>query len=260
MKKIILGVKFDNKTKEELIQEYIECVENKKKVITMTPNLDILRLCYKKPSIRKVFNQADYSTVDGVPLLWIAKWLKIKGCIKVSGSDLGIDVLKTLNEKSYSLFLFGGKPSVAEKAKEQININYPNINVVGCLSPEFGYENNEELCKKYIDEINSKKADFVFICTGAPKSEIFFVNHKDLFGPSCYLSIGATIDFIAGNIKRAPKWMSKVGLEWLYRLTKDFRRLFKRYWLDGWFLIKVFFMCLFSKKKIEKMNSEIEKL
>lgn len=255
MKKCILGVKIDVIGKEELLRCYDKDIDQHNKTLTVTSNLDTLRLCYKDKEVRDAYNSGTYSTIDGVPLFWIAKWCKIKDFKeKISGSDLGIDVLKLLNKKKGNLFLFGGKEGVAQKAKEKINEQYPNINVVGTSTPEFGYEKNEELCKKYIEEINASKPDVVFLCTGCPKTEKFFYKHYDLFADAAYFTIGATIDFIAGSVKRAPKWMSKIGLEWLYRLTKDFRRLFKRYWLDGWFLIKIWFVAHFNKKRIKQLN------
>lgn len=258
MKFPFLGIRIDDISKEELLKQYSLDIDQNKKTLTVTSNLDTLRLCYKDKEVREAYNLGTYSTIDGVPLLWIAKWLKLKNLkTKISGSDLGIDVLKLLNEKKGKLFLFGGKEGVAIKAKEKINEQYPNINVVGTSTPEFGYEKNEELCKQYIEEINASKPDVVFLCTGCPKTEKFFAKHYDLFTNAAYFTIGATIDFIAGSVKRAPKWMSKIGLEWLYRLTKDFRRLFKRYWLDGWFLIKIWFVTHFNKKKVDRLNDEL---
>ena len=259
MKRVIFCLKFNTESKEELLEQYVSFINENKKNITITPNLDFLRIAYKNKEVRDVFNKGTICTIDGTPILWIAKWTKVKDCKhKVPGSDLAMDVLKLMNEHHYSLYLFGGKEGVAEKAKEKINENYPNIEVKGTLTPEFGFENNEELCQKYIEQMNAANADVVFLCTGAPKTEKFYIKHEDMFANSTYFSIGATIDFIAGSIKRAPKWMRKIGLEWLYRMFKDFRRLFKRYWLDGWFLVKVWFMTHFKKKKVQKMMVEIE--
>ena len=258
MKKNILHLKFNTESEQELLALYNDAIDKKEKAITVTPNLDFLRLAYKNEKVKEVMNNADYSTVDGKPILWIAKWIKEKDFkYKVSGSDLSMKVLDLLEKRSGSLFLFGGKDGVAEKAKERINKDYPHINVVGALTPTFGYEKDDTLCKQYIEEINKGNANVVFLCTGCPKTEIFFDTYRDLFNNAVYFSVGATIDFIAGNIKRAPVWMSNVGLEWLYRLFSDFRRLFKRYWLDGWFLIKLWFICHFNKKKVKKLMGEL---
>ena len=250
IKKRLLYLDLTPGSKESLLAFYKDDIEKDSKRFTITPNLDFFRLSYKSQELRNVFNEADYSTVDGKPVLRIAKWLKQKGVFtKISGSDLALDVLDLANENGCSLFLFGGKPGVAEKAKDQINQKWPNVNVVGCVSPAFGYEKDHELVQKYILSINEAKANIVFLCTGTPKTEKFFIENKEQFNNALYFSIGATIDFLAGTIKRAPKWMSNIGLEWLFRLFHDFRRLFKRYWLDGWFLIRAWFLCRSKKYK-----------
>nr|MCR5231208.1 WecB/TagA/CpsF family glycosyltransferase [Acholeplasmatales bacterium] len=216
---------------------------------------DGMRVAYKDKEIRDNINKADYVTIDGKPVLWIAKWLKKKQFKhKISGSDLTPEVLKLANEKGYTVAIFGGKNGVADMAKENIEKDYPNVKVVLTLCPKFGFENDEVLMKQYIEELNSSNADIYLMCTGFPKTEKYVFKYYDSFGPGLYLLVGATVDFLAGNIKRAPKWMSNCGLEWLYRLSKDFNRLFKRYWLDFWFLVKIFFICVFNKKKFENMK------
>ena len=254
MQKNILYLKFNTESSEELLDCILNDVKNKQKSVVFTPNLDFFRLSYKNLELRDTLNQATYSTVDGKPVLWMAKWLKIKDFkYKISGSDLSIQVLEKMGKEKLSLFLFGGLNGVSEIAAQKVKEKYPGIKIAGTLEPQMGYVKNDELCHQYIKKINEAKPDVVFLCTGAPRTEQFYMKYKDEFGPACYFSVGATIDFIAGTVKRAPKWMSNIGLEWFYRLTKDFRRLFKRYWLDGWFLIKIWFITHFHKSKINRM-------
>jgi len=236
MKDYITFLKFDDLSPDELLKCYEQDILNNKKVITETPNLDGLRVAYKDCFIRRSINFADYSTIDGTPILWLAKLIHKKQFrYKISGSDLVPMVLELANEKGFTVTLFGGKEGVAEKAKAKIEKNYPNVRVVSTMCPEFGFEKNKEQSLSYIQQINDSKANIILLCTGFPKSERFFFENYDSFGPGLYFNVGATIDFLAGSIKRAPKWMSKIGLEWFYRLFKDFRRLFKRYWLDRCF-------------------------
>ncbi len=258
MKDFITYLMFDNLSKEELLEEFKNNVKEHKKTFTLTPNLDFLRLSYKDSFFRRIINDADYSLIDGKPIIWLAKLTHKKKIFKykISGSDFSTDLLNIANENYFSIILFGGKEGIAEKAKEKIMEKYPNIDVRLAICPDFGYENDNDKCLEYIKEINDAKGDIVFLCTGSPKTEKFIYKYKDLFNDATYLSVGATIDFWAGNIKRAPKWMSKVGLEWFYRLTKDFRRLFKRYLLDFLFLLKIILICLFKKKKIQKLRGE----
>lgn len=251
MKDYITYLKFDDLTVEELLLEYNEKIQKKEKFFTLTPNLDFLRISYRNDNFRNLINRADYSLIDGKPIIWLAKLCKKKQFkYKISGSDFALNILELANQNGYKLALFGGKEGVPEKAKRYINDNYPNVQVVCTISPDFGYENDVIKSEKYINELNDSNADIYFLCTGTPKTELFFDSNKDEFGPGCYLSFGATIDFLAGNIKRAPKWMSNCGLEWLYRLSKDFKRLFLRYWFDFWFLLKIFFLIIFKSKRI----------
>ena len=258
MKDYITYLKFDSLSKDELIEEFKNNIITHKKTFTLTPNLDFLRISYKDSALRTIINEADYSLIDGKPIIWLARLTHKRKIFKykISGSDFATDLLDVANKNGYSIVLFGGKNGIAEKAKEKILGKYPNIVVKLTLCPDFGYEKDAEKSLKYVEMINNAKADIVFLCTGCPKTEKFFFKNKDLFNDATYLSVGATIDFWAGNIKRAPKWMSKVGLEWFYRLTKDFRRLFKRYWLDFLFLLKIILICLLKKKKIQKLRGE----
>ena len=258
MKDYITYLKFDDLSEEELLVEINKSIEEKRKSILCTPNLDGLRICYKDKDLRDSINNADFVTIDGKPVQWIAKWCKKKQFkYKISGSDLTPKVLKLCDEKKYKILIFGGKEGVADKAKENIIKEYQNIEYIKTICPNFGFEKNEELSLNYIKEINEYKADVILMCTGFPKTEKYIFKNYSLFENGLYMCVGATVDFLAGNIKRAPKWMSNIGLEWLYRLFQDFRRLFKRYWLDFWFLTKIFYLCIFNKKKFLKMIDEV---
>lgn len=253
MKQYVTYLKFNTESIEELIELIDIDINKKNKSFVITPNLDFLRLSYKDESFRKIINESEYSLVDGKPIVWLAKKEK-KKINKISGSDFIYPILKLANDRSYSILLFGGKEGVAEKAKSNILNSYPLIKEIHCYSPSYGYEKDKEERNRSIEFINQCKSDIIILCTGSPKTEMFYFENKDMFNSGVYLSLGATIDFIAGNIKRAPKWMSKIGLEWLYRLSKDFKRLFKRYWLDFWFLFKIVFICIFNKESLKKMR------
>lgn len=255
MKDYITFLRFDDLSPQELLNHYEEDIDQKRKIITETPNLDGLRVAYHDAFLRRSINSADYSVIDGVPVLWLAKLTKKKQYkYKISGSDLVPMVLDLANRKNFTVCLFGGKPGVGEAAKKNIEQSYPNVKVVSTICPDFGFEKDQNKSLSYIRQINEAKADIVLLCVGFPKSERFFFENYDKFGPSAYFNVGATIDFLAGSVKRAPKWMSKIGLEWLYRLFKDFPRLFKRYWLDFWFLVKIVVLILFKKADVDLMS------
>lgn len=258
MKDYITYLKFDDLTETEILDYYKENIINHKRTLTITPNLDILRITYKDKWLRDGLNSCDISTIDGKPIQWIAKFQKKKTFKhKISGSDLSLSVIEMANKNNFSLLIFGGKEGVADIAKEKLLVQYPNLRIE-TICPEFGYEKTEETSKKYINEINSMKCDIVLFCTGFPKTEQFFFKYKNLFAVAQYFFVGATVDFIAGTIKRAPKWMSNCGLEWMFRLFSDFKRLFKRYWFDFWFLIKLYLILIFNKNKIKKIIDGVD--
>lgn len=255
-KKRLFHLHFSDLTENELMDYFVFDIENKKKSFVCTPNLDFLRNSYKNLETRKAFNSATYITIDGKIVYILSKLFHSKIQNRFSGSDMADPVFKIANERNYRVYLFGGKEGVADTAAEKIQNKYPGVIICGTYCPPFGFENDESECLKIISNITEAEPHIVLLCCGSPKTERFYYKYKEQFPNALYLSIGATIDFIAGNIKRAPKWMSACGLEWLYRLSKDFKRLFKRYLLDFMFLIKLLFLGVFRKKKLLRLFEE----
>lgn len=154
-----------------------------------------------------------------------------------------------LNEK-VTIFLLGAMPGIGKKAMENINKKVDRTMVVGCYSPPFGFENDSQECTKIIDLINHSKATVLAVGLGAPKQEKWVVKYRSQFTHvSRILCIGATIDFEAGTIKKAPKIVKKLGLEWLFRLIIEPRRLWKRYLIDD---PKFFWLILLQKLGLYK--------
>ena len=245
-------------TEETLINETLANIDQNKKSFCVAINTDLLRMSYKNKNFRKTINKADYCIVDGKPLMWLSKIFRYKIKNKVSGSDLAMPLLKMLAKNNKKVLIVGGREGVADKAKIEVNKEIGTEVIIDTICPEFGFEKDESKTKNLVSQINSSRAEVVFLCLGAPKQELFYENNKELFDNKCFFCMGATVDFLAKNIKRAPKWMRKIGLEWFYRMCKEPRRLFKRYWLDFWFLIRIFNVRLFKKKKIRRMRNDYE--
>lgn len=236
----------DNLSMQEVVDKVDNMVANDEKGFIVTPNVDHIVKMEKDLYMRDIFSKSAISTVDGKPLMWIAKWYGTPFKEKVSGSDLGIRLCRLCHEKGYRLFIFGGKEGVAEKAKENLERDYPGINVCGVYSPPFGFEKNPDEVKKSVEYINQCKPDILFACVGAPKQEKFVYENQDELDYKVAACIGATVDFIAGNVKRAPEWISRIGFEWFYRFCKEPKRLFKRYFVDD---MKIFKAAIKYKKK-----------
>lgn len=234
-----LNTYIDNLTMKETVLRIDEIIKKGKPSYVVTPNVDHIVKLEKDEEFKKVYSEADLIVTDGMPLIWISKLLKTPIKEKVSGSDLFPKVCELAAEKNYTLFLLGAATGVAEKAAKNLCKKYKGLDIVGMYSPSYGFEENENEINEIIRMINGCKPDILAVGLGAPKQEKFIYKYKEQLGVPISLAIGATIDFEAGNIKRALKWMQKSGFEWFYRLCKEPKRMFKRYIIDDLKIIKI---------------------
>lgn len=233
MKRIkFLNTEIDNITMEEALKEIEWLILNKKPSYVVTPNVDHIVKLEKDDEFKEVYKNADLILTDGMPLIWISKMKSTPIKEKISGSDLFPRVCELAAEKSYKVFLLGAAEGVAGKAAENLKKKYKGLNIVGTYSPSYGFEKREDEVQKIIDIINEVKPDILAVGLGAPKQEKFIYRTKHKLNVPISLAIGASIDFEAGTVKRAPKFMQKCGLEWFYRLCKEPKRMFKRYIID----------------------------
>lgn len=237
----ILNVPIDNLSTLELLEKL------KQGGMVVTPNVDHMMKLQTDREFYQIYQDADYRTCDSQVLLFIS-WLTNRPLKeRVSGSDLFpkfCDYYK--NDENMKIFLLGGRPGVPEKAQENINQKVDRKLVIGAHSPSFGFEKNEEECQKIIQMINNSDATVLAVGVGAPKQEKWIYQYKDrLKNIKVFLAIGATIDFEAGYIQRSPVWMSNLGIEWIYRLASDPKRLWKRYLIEDipfiWLIFKEIF-------------------
>lgn len=227
-----LNTEVDNLTMDEAICKIDELIINKKPSYVVTPNVDHIVKLENDLEFKEVYKNADLILTDGMPLIWISKLKKTPIKEKVSGSDLFPKVCELASKKKYKVFLLGAAEGVALKASENLGKKFTGLDIVGVYSPSYGFENDEHEIKKIINMINELKPDILAVGLGAPKQEKFLYRYKDELKVPVSLAIGASIDFEAGNVVRAPKWMQKSGLEWFFRLCKEPRRMFKRYLID----------------------------
>ena len=234
-----LNIEIDNLSMDESIDYIDKLIKRKKNSYVVTPNVDHIVKLENDSEFLEVYNNADLVLTDGMPLVWISKFLKTPIKEKVSGSDLFPKVCKLADEKGYSIFLLGAAEGIAIKAAENLKNKYKNLNIVGTFSPSYGFEKSKSEIEEIIKKVNEAKPDILAVGLGAPKQEKFIYKYKNKLNVPISLAIGASIDFEAGNIERAPKWMQKSGLEWFYRFLKEPKRMFKRYFIDDLKIIKV---------------------
>lgn len=212
----ILGVGVDTYNMKEATQFLMSAVDTEGMTSVFTPNSEIILHAYKNPDYRDVLNRAGLITPDGIGVVYASKILGRPMSERVSGFDLACELLKKSAPLGKTLYLFGGKPGVAERAAEKIKKLYPGIVILGVSDGYF----DEEKEKKIIEDINQKKPDILFVCLGFPKQERWIDAHSDL-NVHVAMGIGGSLDVFAGEVKRAPEFYQKHGLEWFYRLIKQ---------------------------------------
>jgi N-acetylglucosaminyldiphosphoundecaprenol N-acetyl-beta-D-mannosaminyltransferase len=191
-----------------------------------TPNIDHVVKAESDAEFRSAYSRAALSLVDGKPLVWVSGLLGARLPEKISGADLIAPVMERAGQRGWGVYLLGGAPGIAPRAAEIIAARY-GVRVVGHASPNVGPRGDCE--PGVLDAIRAARPELVLVAFGSPKQELFIDTHARQLAPAASLAIGAGLDFIAGAVRRAPRWMSTAGLEWLYRLSREPRRLWRRY-------------------------------
>lgn len=238
-KQQFLNTYVNNVTMDETIKEIEKMIKDNKKSYIVAVNVDVIIKIEEDDELKKATDNADMVLIDGKPLIWISKIKKKPIKEKISGSDLVPKLCEVANEKGYTIFILGGKDGIADQAKEKLENQYKNIKIVGTYAPPIGFESDKKELNKINEMINKAKPDLLFACLGCPKQEKWIAKNIDKYNAKVSICAGATVDFLAGNVKRAPKWISNIGLEWFYRFLQEPKRLFKRYFIDDIKIIKL---------------------
>lgn len=238
-KQPLLNTYVNNLSMDEVLEFISDSINKKKKTYIVAINVDVVMKIESDNYLKKISDEADLTLVDGKPLVWIAKWHKHPVKEKISGSDLVPFLCNVAAKNDYSVFIIGGAPGVAEKAKQNIENDYKSIRVVGTYSPPIGFENDSVELDHINQMISDVHPDILIACFGCPKQEKWIYENYQKYDAICSVCAGATVDFLAGNINRAPKWMSDHGFEWLYRFFQEPKRLFKRYFIDDIKILKL---------------------
>lgn len=178
--------------------------------------------------LRDMYNSADLAGIDSMPFLMWARAFYNKDSDRFYAPDLMLEVSGKAKEKGYTFFLYGGYSEAPDRMEEYLKQRFDGINIVGKYSPPFRQLSEEE-DQAICDMINAARPDFLWIGLGSPKQDVWIREHQERIKGSIIMPSGATFDFFAGKIRQAPKWIRNIGLEWLFRLTQDFRRLWDRY-------------------------------
>jgi N-acetylglucosaminyldiphosphoundecaprenol N-acetyl-beta-D-mannosaminyltransferase len=201
----------------------------------VTPNVDHTVLLTHHAELRRAYQQAGLVLADGFPVVWASRLVGRPLPELVPGSDLVPALFEAAGlHGGLRAYLLGAAPGVAQRAAAAIVKRWPAVEVVGCYSPPLGFERDEVENARIIEMVNTSQADVLVLGLGAPKQELWIARHYGELQVSSALCVGATIDFLAGEKKRAPVWLRRLRLEWLHRLCSEPQRLFKRYARDAW--------------------------
>lgn len=215
LKEKFLGVNVSPFSYEETISKLLNNIEYRKKSFIVAINPEKIMKAQDDIELMDLLNSADFQIPDGIGVV-IASRIK-GGRIRqrVTGIDMMLELCRVAAENDKAIFLYGGKPGIAEEAKQELVKMYRELKVVGVID---GYEKNEQAI---IETINLAKPDIIFVALGSPGQEYWITKNMQHLYPSVYQGVGGSFDVISGKIKRAPVFFQKLGLEWLYRLFKE---------------------------------------
>lgn len=200
-------------------------------------NVHTTVMSYENEEYRKIQNSAAMALPDGAPLSSYSRRKGYKQAQRVTGPDLMLELFAISKEKGYRHYFYGATEETLQSMKEVLERDYPGIQIAGMYAPPFRALTSQEDAQ-IVAKINESRPDFIWIGLGAPKQEEWMYQHMGQL-QGVLIGVGAGFDYLAGYIKRAPRWMQRMSLEWLYRLLQDPKRLWRRY-----FTSNVKFICL----------------
>jgi len=241
----LFNIKFSNLTLKETIEIIDSNIRNNIKTIYMDINTDKIVYAYENNYMFDIINSCDIVNPDGMPVLWSSKFLGKPLKERIAGIDLFYNLIDLSNKKGYKIFFLGAKQEVLEKMIKNIKEKFNNEIIAGYRNGYF--EENEE--ERIVEMINDSGAEILFIGITSPKKELFIERNRDKLNVNFIMGVGGSFDVLAGHIKRAPIWVQKIGMEWLYRVYQEPRRLWKRYAVSNIKFIKIFLLELLKNKK-----------
>ena len=240
MKKIdVLNVKFDNITKQEAVAFALDSIHHRRGGYVVTPNPEIVMEAAVNPDLSNALDCAELVLPDGIGIIYGARILGTPLREKVPGIDFADDLMEQLAKRGGSVYLFGAKPGVAEKAAAKLAKKHSGLVISGCSDGYFTDDSG------IIKEINHAKPDLLLVCLGFPKQEIWMHQNKEHLNVGLMAGLGGSLDVFAGEVLRAPVSWQKLGLEWLYRLMKQPSRIGRMMRLP------LFLLCVIKKRVIK---------
>lgn len=250
----ILGVPFDNVTTSDTLRLIEQMIASRQSHYLVTANVDFVVQALSDVELRRILFDAHLVVADGMPLVWASRWLGNPLPERVTGSGMTPLLLAEAAAKGWRVFFLGGSEQSVARAAANTRAKHPQLQLVGAYSPPFKplvEMDHEDILRR----LREARPDILLVAFGCPKQEKWLSMHYRAAGVPVGIGVGATIDFLAGTMKRAPVWMQKVGLEWLFRLLQEPRRLFRRYvtglWIFGWAILRQLMQMRAARKTSE---------
>jgi N-acetylglucosaminyldiphosphoundecaprenol N-acetyl-beta-D-mannosaminyltransferase len=223
----VLGMRVDATSYEHASRQVVQWAREERSAYVCVASVHMVMEAFDREAFRQVVNGADLVTPDGRPLVWALKGLRVKGASQVRGTDLTTHVVEWAARENVPIGLYGGTPELLESFVRVLKARFPKVRVVCQIAPPFRPLTPEE-DESVTREIVASRARILFVGIGCPKQEEWMATHKGRV-PAVMLGVGAAFDFHTGRVRQAPRWMQTGGLEWVFRLMMDPRRLWKRY-------------------------------
>jgi N-acetylglucosaminyldiphosphoundecaprenol N-acetyl-beta-D-mannosaminyltransferase len=224
-------IDIDAVTFAQALERIEELVDRRKGGSVFTPNVDHVVKAERNVEFREAYSRADLCLADGMPILWASRLLGTPLPEKVSGSDLLLPLARLAADRRWRVYLMGGAAGVAEEAGEKLAREL-GVHIVGTDSPTVGADGAVGNSEETLDRLRAAAPDLVLVAFGAPKQELWINRSGDRIRPAVAMGVGGSLDFLVGRTRRAPAWMSRVGLEWLFRLAQEPRRMWRRYLIE----------------------------
>ena len=219
----ILGIGFHSVTLAELNEKLEEIIEQDRKIALAFSNPEFVITSKDSEFLGSYLNQVEYNLADGIGVVWASKLFGKGLPERITGTDFTQEMAELSSMNGYSIYLLGGKPGIADRAKKNMEKEHPGCRIVGCRNGYFRKDDEGRI----LEEIAAVKPDFLMVCLGNPKQEAWISRNFDNLKAKVIFGNGGALDFAAGEVKRAPLIMQKLGLEWLWRMFQDltFKRL-----------------------------------
>ncbi|UCE58136.1 MAG: WecB/TagA/CpsF family glycosyltransferase [Phycisphaerales bacterium] len=228
----IAGIPFDVVNFQETLDLIIGLAKGGRTSYVVTPNVDHVVRTYRAPELRSLYTSADLVVADGTPLIWASRLLGKPLPERVAGSDLFPALCAKAADNDLSVFLLGGAPGTADQAAAILQQRHPRLKVAGTYCPPFGFEEDADESARILSRIKEAKPAILFVGLGSPKQERWIVANREACGAKVSIGVGISFSFVCGHVHRAPRWMQRLGFEWLHRLLQEPRRLWRRYLVD----------------------------